>query len=322
MTTRVLAPLLLLAVACGKDTDPVPEGPPGPDDHARYIDCAVDLAVDELDDGAIDWTQHLEYDAFGFVTWQEQDLDADGTVDVERSYLNDRFGNALETRYDGNADGFADSVSRGEYDADGNPLRFEIDSGADGTLDTVYTYTVVDGLLRSGEMADGAGDIWYEYSWEYDALGREILATTFDVFSDVVLREETTSWHGDSDVATGTTWTEYDLVGGVFRSVTWQVELDQQLRAIGYHMVDEVMGEPNGTIDRTYTYEGAFQEPSAKDEEQTAGGEPWLTGSESWRYDAGRRVTEDLYVGETVDGTDVTRRVTYAWSCPTAMEEE
>jgi hypothetical protein len=307
----VIAPHLL-PPACGD-----PDGSSKAGDLARYVDCTVDVTIDSLDDGTVDDTSHLEYDGYGFVAWLERDADVDGTVDVTESDLNDRFGNPIETRYDGNGDGFADWLLYGEYDADGNPLRVEIDTDGDGALDERYTYAVSGGLVRSGEWSYAEGDVIHAYTWEYDGLGRQIRKTTFDGYDGNVEWEETTTWHGASEVATGAAFTWYEPgTGEVFQSITWTLELDAQLRTLGYHMVDEVMGEPNATIDRLFTYEGDLEEPASMEESSTSGGAPWYDGVRTWTYDGAGRVVEDLNVGETVEGLDATSRASYDWSCP------
>jgi hypothetical protein len=78
------------------------------------------------------------------------------------------------------------------YDAADHRTKWSVkDSGGTVLAETVYTYT--DGKIQNAELRDGIGRKTGSSTYEYDADGRLVKQTFFDV-NGSVLRIETTAW--------------------------------------------------------------------------------------------------------------------------------
>jgi hypothetical protein len=281
------------------DTSPVRTTP------ADLGDCSVVVTLDEKNDGDVDATTQMTYDAGGLVLSVLVE-DSDPATAAETTYLRDADGNELERQIDQDGDGALDERWISTYGADGLET-FCQDVGDDGDCEFAELLTYDAAGNRVTYQQDGNGDGVYDSTctYTYDAQDRR---TSYDCDGSLnqtatYTYTEVTFWDYLWDVdygrngSTDEHWDEqYDSAGRLIYEGadtnddgTWEQEV-----TTAYN--------PDGTV---ALVEGTIRQPaSAFQIQYDYDGDGYLLEQ---RF--GVDVTGDL-VPDNLDVSD------YAWTCP------
>ncbi len=151
------------------------QGNDGTIDSSVYITYNADRKplcweFDNDNDGIIDAVYSKTYDTYGNTIYSEFDSDGDGTIDTSYaySYTYDAGGNISKREFDNLNDGTIDTVSYYSWDTDYIIETVELDIDNDGTIDGVScnTYDADGNITRTEIFNDGTIDMISSFTWD------------------------------------------------------------------------------------------------------------------------------------------------------------